>query len=368
VAKTARRSAMRRSRTRKFRIIIKRALATAATLPILLFPSAVSALSAGTDKTVNCDNNAVMFCGALSSDNLIHKYDNGDGQNSAQSIHDIFGASRFGITSTDIHAMDTTAMPGTVTKDGTVKVNADVQQNGQTEFHSGDVVATGAITAGRLNMAGSTKVTNGSTTFYVRTPNISFTKDSLDAFVVMKNGVFQFAILSSCGNPVVAKPVQPKPAPKPQVAAPMCTNFDIAPTGDTRTIRVTAFSFAANGATFQSAVIDWGDQTAKTTVTDSNQVIGQMHQFAQDGSFEVGVAINFMQQNGQQVQTPAAAACERKIEFKAAQPQIVTVAQVTPVQPTALPSTGAGSVLALFAGVTVAGSAGYYWFLRRRMD
>jgi hypothetical protein len=217
---------MRGLRARKFRLIIRRALAGAATLALLLSPGMASAIEAGSDKTVNCDDNAVLYCGALSTDNLIHKYNSatGDGLNSRQSIHDIYGYSKFGITSTDVNALDSTAVAGTVTREGNVFLASDTN----------NAVATGAITAGRLNMPGSTKVTSGSTTFYTRTPNISFTKETLDAFVVMKGGVFQFAILSSCGNPVAAKPVQPKPKPQSQ-PAPTPTPAPQTPTTTTNT-------------------------------------------------------------------------------------------------------------------------------------
>jgi hypothetical protein len=91
---------------------------------------------------------------------------------------------------------------GEVYKDGTVKVN-------------GQVVATDAITAGRQNISGSTKVTTNGTTFYRRPPSVSFVSSPLSAYVVMKNGVFQFAILASCGNPVSAHPKLPTPTHKP---------------------------------------------------------------------------------------------------------------------------------------------------------
>lgn len=321
-----------------------------------------AALYAGGDKTVNCDDNAVLYCGALSSDNLIHKYDNGDGKNSAQSIHDIYGYSKFGITSNEVHALGSTAAAGTVTKTGNVIVG-------------GKVVASGAITAGRQPLSGGTKTTSGSTTFYVRPPSVSFTQDTLDAYVVMKNGAFQFAILSSCGNPVAATPVKPKSTPPPAQPAqaplaPACTNFDVATTGDIRTIKVTAFSYNANGATFKSASIDWGDQ-ATTAVSDTNQVVGQTHQYAQDTTYQVGVIITFSQ-NGQDVQTAPTAACEKKVEFKpATQPQVITVASKQPAPPAApsvLPSTGPGTVAGVFAAVSAVGTIGYYWFARRRLN
>lgn len=145
----------------------------------------------------DCDSNAVIYCGALSVNQLVNRYDNGSGSSSAASIHHIY--SYFGISSSDVHSMSKTATAGKVTKDGDVLVN-------------GKVVATDAKTAGRQFISGSNKVTYNGTTFYVRKPSVSFMSNSLDAFVVMKDGKFQYAVLASCGNPVKATP---KATPKP---------------------------------------------------------------------------------------------------------------------------------------------------------
>lgn len=149
----------------------------------------------------DCDANAVMYCGAGSTEELIQKYNNGvAGRHSAGSVQDIFR--HFNISSGDVQAMNTTAVAGRVTRGGEVYINS-----------SNAPVATGAITSGRQNMAGSTQVTSGGTTFYTRPPSASFRSASLPAFVVMENGTFKYAVIASCGNPVKATPTQP---PKPQ--------------------------------------------------------------------------------------------------------------------------------------------------------
>lgn len=148
----------------------------------------------------DCDSNAVINCGALNTTELKQRYSN----KGVSSIYDYFG-----ISSTDIDSIDTTAAAGLVFKDGDVTVN-------------GKTVATDAITAGRENISGSTKVTSGGVTFYKRPPKVSFRPDSIAAYVVMKDGQFKFAILAPCGNPImataVAKPAPtPKPTPKPEI-------------------------------------------------------------------------------------------------------------------------------------------------------
>jgi len=135
------------------------------------------------DSARDCDNNAVLHCGAMSANELIEKY---SGNGSAKDIYDFFGISK-----KDVNNIKQNVVAGKITDDGKVKVN-------------GKVVATDAKTAGRENMPGSNKVTHDGTTFFVRKPNVSFQSNSLDAYVVMKDGVFDFAIIASCGNPVEA--------------------------------------------------------------------------------------------------------------------------------------------------------------------
>lgn len=165
--------------------------------------TAVDAQGVSISGPTNCDSNAVIYCGADSVSQLVGKYRGGDGRNSAASIHDIFGY--FGISTADINAIgsgSTHVVPGQVTKSGDV-------------YESGTLVATGALTGGRDYISGSTRVVRGGTTFYTRPPSVSFLDNSLSAYVVMNGGRFSFAILASCGNPIIAtaKAAPPPPAP-----------------------------------------------------------------------------------------------------------------------------------------------------------
>ncbi|HSW97872.1 MAG TPA: hypothetical protein VLF89_08660 [Candidatus Saccharimonadales bacterium] len=155
----------------------------------------------------NGDSNAIIWCGANSNGSaqpsrITYTYNHGDGHNSAKSIQNIYGSGFFGITSSEIQNLGSTAKVGSVTKSGDVIVG-------------GKVVATNAVTAGRLNISGSTKRTSNGTVFYTRPPKVSFLSNSLSAYVVMVNGKFKFAILISCGNPVIGTPKAPAPTPTP---------------------------------------------------------------------------------------------------------------------------------------------------------
>lgn len=138
----------------------------------------------------DCDANAMIRCGTLSAAELRQKY------GSQSDVRNAFA--HMGISQQDM--ANSNWRRGHVTSDGKVVVN-------------GKTVATNAMTAGRQDMAGSRTVTRNGATFYVRPTSSSFSQGQLDALVAMKNGRFQHAVLTSCGNPVKAKPV-PKPVAK----------------------------------------------------------------------------------------------------------------------------------------------------------
>jgi uncharacterized repeat protein (TIGR01451 family) len=144
----------------------------------------------------DCDNNAVINCGALSVTDLKLK----------GNIRAIF--KHFGINSVnDFNGL----VMGTVTNTNQV-------------FLGNKLVATNAITAGRQNLPGSTPILGGLA--FQRPPSVSFTHSRLDAFIKMNDNKLQFAVLASCGNPVIATPVTTPPKP-PQPAIPKTPNFTI---------------------------------------------------------------------------------------------------------------------------------------------
>lgn len=175
----------------------------------------------------DCDDNAVIRCGAASTSELLQKYNsqtnNTDRDDARTDVQELY--SSFGISTEEMEQIGSTAVAGIVNRDGNVTVN-------------GRVVATGAMTAGRQNISGSTPISAGDTQFYKRSPSVSFKTDRLKAFVVMRDSNsmnnsggasgdrdnsqgkrFAFAIIASCGNPVTAQPkTPPQPAPAKPVA------------------------------------------------------------------------------------------------------------------------------------------------------
>jgi hypothetical protein len=146
------------------------------------------------------DANAVIKGGCLTIDECQQKF------NDDASVRNIFSC--FHINTADMNAMGTTAVVGEVTDNNTVIVN-------------GKVIATHAVTAGRQNIAGSTESKCGNFPFFMRPPSVSFASSRLSAFVVMdSNNQSDFAILTSCGNPVIATPVKVKTTAAPATTTP----------------------------------------------------------------------------------------------------------------------------------------------------
>lgn len=184
-----------------YRFRIAAALSGALFALMLAFAPAAGAIGVGGPS--DCDTNAVIKCGAHSTSSLIADY------NSSAYVRGVYAY--FGISAKDINSLPGNDVAGYVTKDGNVFIN------GQSR-----AVAKNAITGGREYIQGSTRVNHQGAILYVRPPSVSFQQNSLPAFVVMKNGIFQFAIIASCGNPVKAIPT-PKtvtPAPAKPVKTP----------------------------------------------------------------------------------------------------------------------------------------------------
>lgn len=155
-------------------------------------PAAVGATTNPTDT----DSNAIMWGGAYDKAAFLNKVANGDGHNSSANLKNIYYNEGRGITSSNFSSAST--VDGTVFKDGHVEVN-------------GKTVATGAVSVGRVKLTGSW----ADHELWARPTSVSFAANSIQAFVDLQNGVFQYAILKSCGNPVTATPVTTPTSSKP---------------------------------------------------------------------------------------------------------------------------------------------------------
>lgn len=191
---------------RRFTTALVTILAVFALLPY----QAAYALEIGGPR--DCDNNAIIRCGAHSTIELKQAY---RASTYAQKVY-----SHFGISPSDMQKIGSTSVVGKVTQRGNVYIEGQSKP-----------VATNAMTAGRQDIPGSAPVTTDGITYYKRAPSVSFQQPSLPAFVMMKNGEFQFAVIASCANPVSATPVikRASTAPIPEASVP------VAPAAPTQT-------------------------------------------------------------------------------------------------------------------------------------
>ena len=265
----------------------------------------------------DCDNNAVVRCGVHTINEVTTAYNND------AYVRHVYGS--FGITPADIAALSATAVSGRVTRQGKVFINGHSQP-----------VATGAMTGGRQNMPGSTPVTTDGFTFYQRPPSASFRRSSLPAFVVMKDGRFQYAIIASCGNAVSATPVTrvaptPKPAPTRPTPAP------------------------AQQQQQQQQQQTAAPQEQQQTQQQAAPVQQQQQQQQQQQTTVVQQSV---------VQQPAPVTAT--VTATPAQP--VTKTEAVQPQPSKLVDTGPGALAGLFTLSSLLGVIGYRHWLTRRLS
>lgn len=293
----------------------------------------------------DCDDNAVIRCGALNFTEL-------ENRSSQAGAMEIFSA--FGISAQDISNIENTAVEGIVTKNNNVWIHrsSGLCPEGQPtsqEFVKLEqanpnlcLVGTDAMTAGRQNISGSSASSQGGVNFFQRPPSVSFVSSSLPAFVVMSGGHLQFAIIASCGNPVIATPVthvsKPKPVPQPQPKQPPAA---VPP--QTTTPAAPATTTVTNNNT---------NNNSNTNVNNNNVTV-QAPPAAPPA--EVTQAVAPQPVPPQQVSTPV-------------QPQqpAAPAAQSSPQVGKTLPNTGPANVVGLTALTTLAGTVGHLLYNRRR--
>jgi hypothetical protein len=235
----------------------------------------------------DCSPNSVINCGVTSTQQLVN-YLPGH-----TAILDLYSKS-FGINAADISNLrNTTVHPNEdVTYAGSVNVNNDVIVNGR-------IVDTNAITAGRQNISnryGSSRQVNyAGYSFFIRTPRVSFVVASIPAFVVMKNGVFQFAILTSCANPVRATAVPVTPKKTTSIATYTCDNLTLAISStDPNTIVANVKHSQTNGATYNNVTYQFKNDTnniiTSLTAGDTNVNYSSVNSF---GPQTVTATVNF---------------------------------------------------------------------------
>lgn len=218
----------------------------------------------------------------------------------------------------------------------------------------GDTITQGGVNAGNFG-AGA----NAFVTFEVKVP----TADQLACGETeFRNvGVVRPEGMNEYYNTAVTTVTKKCAPPTPTSPAYSCDAFDFTQ-GENRTITVSKLDTTAkNGATFSNVVIDWGDQTE---ALKTDKAVGKSHTFAKDGTYSVVATAHFTVDGKDKSATSAS--CSKSVTFTTpATPSTPT----TPTTPSteALPNTGAGSVVGIFAAAAIVGVVLHRVFLTRRL-
>ncbi len=338
----------------------------------------------------DCDDNAVIRCGALSVPELKQRYNEND-----RNTQRIFSA--FGINNTS--QFDGMVM-GSVSGSGQVYVGDQL-------------VATDAQTAGRQYIEGGLNTPIADGLAYRRSPSVSFVNPagSLPALVKLNNGRYQFAVITSCGNPVAASPVVPQtppptpptPTPPPPTPppAPLRTDFTIDKsvrldgqqtwsdgvttqpgkqieyririrnTGDAELADVKVWDHLPAGLSYVEGSLEVDAvQHDATQYFANGLVIGDMSSAKTvEIRYTVLIASNADACGDKRIINTAHAKPANQIEksdtasVEACQPQI----QTTTITRT-LPDTGPATVATVFIGVTIVGAGVHFYLSRRRLS
>lgn len=356
-------------------VTVKKFHLSLAALIVAVSATLLLSVLSGTSKAalpVDCDNNSIINCGAVTTDELKQKYN----ANATGDLANIYNS--YGITSAMINNADTTAKMGQANKDGTITVD-------------GQVVATGATSIGRQNIFSGSTTKNIAGKTYYDTPNSrAFASSSIVAYVFFDgNGQFIAAILTACGNPEHATPVPPKP--KPVYACNSLTATTLSQ--ENHEYQYTLSYTATGGATLKTVDFDFGDGKVKNGVAaaDAKTVT---HTYTAAGTYTTKAILHFTTDangtvadvNCQATVTTSPDMCALnpsvpkndsrcipcdvpgKEQYPKDSPLCVT-APTTPTPPTTppeLPHTGPADMIGGVLGLGSIVAAGYYWYASKR--
>ncbi|HET6925168.1 MAG TPA: hypothetical protein VFH39_05030 [Candidatus Saccharimonadales bacterium] len=242
----------------------------------------------------DCDNNAIIHCGTGSTAEFIQKVKTNDSLNGFHDLKAVYA--HYGLEPADYDRFVSSARPGTAYQDGRIVVD-------------GVTVATDAKSIGRLaSYQGSgyfTTYINGHA-YYGNIDSRAFKASSIPVMVLFDaKGVMQFAVLTSCGNPVYGSPNKPSYS---------CNKLHSqAVAGQPGTYRFTTDASAdtSAGAHIAKLVYDFGDNSRQVTVTNPNQAV--VHTYARSDSYTAKVTV-YVNLPGKQTVTVTSSNCQTVIK------------------------------------------------------
>lgn len=264
----------------------------------------------GLASAADCDQNAIIYCGTGSAAQFIsqvRKNDSKNGHHDLQAIYD-----HYGLEPADYDRFVSYSRPGTAYKDGRIVVD-------------GQVVANDAQSIGRQSKSYShSKVINGVTYYESRSQDV-FKSDSIPVMVLFNSrGVMEFAVLTSCGNPIVGPRVTPSYG---------CTALKHAPVANQpNTYTFNASTFASDNASVVKLVYDFGDGSPTKSTPNVNSWAN--HTFTKAGTFTVSVKV-YVSLPGNQQAVVQSGGCSWKVTIALPKPPSGPVAP--PAQPASPP-------------------------------
>jgi hypothetical protein len=175
-------------------------LVVAIALVTLIVSLTTSHKSVSLNTTQNCASSAIIKCGSDSTSSLQSAYKK---SNYAQTVYQYFS-----INSSNMKALGTTAVVGSVNQDGDVYVATNSSP-----------VATNAVVAVPKTNGAKNATSYKGVQFTLESPGTLFTANSEPAFVVMKNTVFDYAIIASGDNPVSGTDITAFSGQSPTIAS-----------------------------------------------------------------------------------------------------------------------------------------------------
>lgn len=238
----------------------------------------------------DCDNNAIIYCGFSTPANFIGKVRANDSGNGHHDLQAIYAA--YGLEPASYDRFAAYARSGTSYKDGRIVVD-------------GQVVATGARSIGRLASyqgSGYFSQNIAGTTYYGNTNAQAFASSSIPVTVLFNaQGVMQFAVLDSCGNPTTGNKVVPSYS---------CTSLHKAAVpGKANSYSFTTSATQSGNAAITKYVYTFGDGTTATTTNGATPVT---HTYATPGTYTTKVTL-YVHLPGNQNVTASSGGCQATI-------------------------------------------------------